>query len=351
MNRRLARATALLPLIIAAFGLLPAGPASAANLGERTLAPGMKGKDVKQLQTWLKRLGLPVERDGQYGGETERAVRRWESHQGIDQDALVTRDQARDMRRDARPRRTHHEYASRTLKRGRSGTDIRALQRFLIDHGIDIEPDGAFGARTQKAVRRYERKAGDKVDGKVTMTQARKVRLTASEVKVTGRRGASAEGITVPVADGARIFPIRGDYEYGEDGVNFGDRGGAHQGEDVFASCGTPLVAPEPGRVVFRKTQSRAGNYLVIRGAESGEDLVFMHLERPARVGRGDRVRAGQRVGEVGDTGNATACLLHFEIWTSPGWYEGGAPRDPRPDLKAWGRGVPAGRVASADAR
>lgn len=60
------------------------------------------------------------------------------------------------------------------------------------------------------------------------------------------------------------------------------------------------------------------------------------------------------RIGAVGRTGNATACLLHFELWSAPGWYEGGSAFDPVPQLKAWDRetegrrsGVGAGRLAS----
>ena len=44
----------------------------------------------------------------------------------------------------------------------------------------------------------------------------------------------------------------------------------------------------------------------------------------------------GQQIGVVGQTGDASACHLHFEIWGAPGWYEGGSPFDPLADLEKW---------------
>ena len=61
-----------------------------------------------------------------------------------------------------------------------------------------------------------------------------------------------------------------------------------------------------------------------------------MHLRAPALVDAGDRVRTGQLLGYVGRTGDATACHLHFEMWTAPGWYDGGHAFDPLPSLMAW---------------
>ena len=79
-----------------------------------------------------------------------------------------------------------------------------------------------------------------------------------------------------------------------------------------------------------------AGNYLVIDGAGTGQDYVYMHMRSPALVNTGDRVFTGQKVGEVEETGRASGCHLHFELWSSPGWYEGGRAVNPLPPLRLW---------------
>jgi murein DD-endopeptidase MepM/ murein hydrolase activator NlpD len=127
-------------------------------------------------------------------------------------------------------------------------------------------------------------------------------------------------------------FPVRGQHGYG-DGIGAG-RG--HQGQDVFAKCGTPLEAARGGRVQTRQYHSAAGYYLVIDGRGTGRDFVYMHMLRKGRAKQGERVRTGERIGSVGETGNAVGCHLHFEIWSAPGWYEGGHFTNPTDDLKAW---------------
>jgi murein DD-endopeptidase MepM/ murein hydrolase activator NlpD len=113
-------------------------------------------------------------------------------------------------------------------------------------------------------------------------------------------------------------------------------RGGrTHQGQDVFAKCGTPLVAVTGGTIKFSGEQSLAGNYIVLK-ADDGFDYAYMHLREPSPLKRDDTVTAGQRVGNVGDTGDAVGCHLHFEVWPAPGWYSGGSPIDPLPILKSW---------------
>ncbi|MTD47065.1 peptidoglycan DD-metalloendopeptidase family protein [Conexibacter sp. W3-3-2] len=135
-------------------------------------------------------------------------------------------------------------------------------------------------------------------------------------------------------------FPILGRYRFGTGAGEFGAaRGGrSHQGRDVFAACGTPLGAVRGGRVKFAGVQARAGNYLVIDPDGTGQDHVYMHLRRKVTFRKGDRVFTGQRIGEVGDTGVADGCHLHFELWTAPGWYSGGRPIDPSSALRRWER-------------
>jgi murein DD-endopeptidase MepM/ murein hydrolase activator NlpD len=134
------------------------------------------------------------------------------------------------------------------------------------------------------------------------------------------------------------IFPIRGAHDFGGAAGRFGAgrTGHIHQGQDTFAKCGTRLVAARGGRVKFKGYHALAGNYIVIDGDSTDVDYVYMHLDQPSPFSAGDRVYTGQTIGAVGDTGDAVGCHLHMELWTGPGWYDGGHPFDPLPSLKAW---------------
>ncbi len=134
------------------------------------------------------------------------------------------------------------------------------------------------------------------------------------------------------------IFPVRGRHNFGQSGARFGAgrSGRSHQGQDVMAKCGTRMVAARGGRVKAKAYHSAAGYYLVITGSRSGQDYFYAHLAEPSPFDRGDKVLTGQRIGSVGETGNARGCHLHFELWSSPGWYSGGSPFDPLPSLRDW---------------
>lgn len=134
------------------------------------------------------------------------------------------------------------------------------------------------------------------------------------------------------------VFPVRGKHNYGQGGARFGAgrSGHSHEGQDVMAQCGTPVVAARGGVVKNKATHSAAGNYVIITDAATGQDHGYMHFRAPAVVDRGEAVETGQVIGYVGSTGSSTACHLHFEIWTAPGWYSGGSAIDPLATLKRW---------------
>jgi murein DD-endopeptidase MepM/ murein hydrolase activator NlpD len=129
------------------------------------------------------------------------------------------------------------------------------------------------------------------------------------------------------------IFPVRAKHSYG-DGIGAG-RG--HQGQDVAAPCGSKLVAAQGGTVQVNAFQAEgAGYYLVIDTVGSDIDHVYMHLIAPPQLPVGTSVATGQVIGLVGSTGRSTGCHLHFEMWSGPGWYEGGAFIDPSVYLRSW---------------
>ena len=164
------------------------------------------------------------------------------------------------------------------------------------------------------------------------------------EFRVFGQTGgAQAAQAGAPIAIGAfdlvdHKFPVRGKHTYGTGIAAFGSarNGHTHQGQDVFAACGTPLVAARGGVVKLNQSEANAGNYIVIDGAGTDVDYAYMHLRERSPLKKGTPVMTGQQIGAVGDTGDAVGCHLHFEMWAAPGWYTGGQPVDPLPSLKAW---------------
>jgi murein DD-endopeptidase MepM/ murein hydrolase activator NlpD len=132
-------------------------------------------------------------------------------------------------------------------------------------------------------------------------------------------------------------FPLRGRHSYG-DGYGAPRDGHVHQGQDVLADCGKRIVAARGGRVQYSGYQAGgAGYYIVVDGKSTGHDYVYMHLQRGQRARQGERVRTGEQIGKVGDTGDASGCHLHFELWSKPGWYSGGhAMRTVTRYLRKW---------------
>ena len=163
---------------------------------------------------------------------------------------------------------------------------------------------------------------------------AKKARPRRQRVPVPPAAGAPA-----PVGESAHHFPVSGTYSLGGADARFGAsrQGHRHQGQDVIAAEGTPVVAPWAGLVEFvRFQQSGAGWYVVLDGDDEDRDYVFMHLRKDSiLVAAGQHVTAGQPLAQVGNTGRSSGPHLHFEIWVG-GWFDGGKPVDPLPLLNQW---------------
>jgi murein DD-endopeptidase MepM/ murein hydrolase activator NlpD len=220
-----------------------------------------------------------------------------------------------------------YKLGQRELRLGSKGSDVRVLQWSLFKLKYPATVDGVFGPGTKRIVKAYELKRKIPVDGVVQRAEGRRIKAAAKKAPAP------------PAASGTEVFPVRGTHNFGGPEAAFGAprNGHTHQGQDIFAACGTPIVAAHGGLVRTSNFQSGgAGFYVVIRSGLSGEDHMYAHLSAPATVYAGLPIAAGTQFGTVGDTGDAVGCHLHFEMWTKPGWYLGGAPYNPLPSLLYW---------------
>lgn len=132
------------------------------------------------------------------------------------------------------------------------------------------------------------------------------------------------------------VFPLAGPVDYGEVEAAFGNaRGRPHEGQDIFAPGGTRVMAPRDTVAVDGGSDGGRGNWLALYDRERDQTYSFFHMNAPATVEVGEKVRAGQKVGEVGCTGSCFGDHLHFELREGRGPY--GTAIDPLPFLKRAG--------------
>jgi cell wall-associated NlpC family hydrolase len=87
------------PVLIALACLLATAADAHAAFGDRALRRGMHGHDVRVLQSWLTKVGVPTGVDGYFGRRTRRSVRRYERREGHRVNGRFSRAQARGLRR------------------------------------------------------------------------------------------------------------------------------------------------------------------------------------------------------------------------------------------------------------
>lgn len=142
--------------------------------------------------------------------------------------------------------------------------------------------------------------------------------------KINALSPTANQSVSIPVLFGVglnTIFPNFGDPRSG---------GRTHEGEDLMAVKGTPIVSPTPAVVIRTGVGASEGNY-VYTANPGGETFVYMHLDRIGEnVVQGTVLATGGLIGYVGNTGNAAggAAHLHFEIHDTSG-----IPTNPFPRL------------------
>ncbi len=120
----------------------------------------------------------------------------------------------------------------------------------------------------------------------------------------------------------------------------FTGRSALHTGLDFQASQGTPILAAAGGVVVTQEFHPAYGNMIEV---DHGNDLItrYAHASKTL-VKKGDLIKRGQKIGEVGTTGRSTGAHLHFEVLVR------GIPQDPQKFLAA-GRDRPSRQLARLD--
>ncbi len=204
--------------------------------------------------------------------------------------------------------------AAPVLKTGDKGEAVKVLQRALkVDRST-----GYFGPVTRIAVKKFQRAnelGATGVVGPETWTV-----LGRSVAQEAAKADSSFGDVQV---DG-RFCPAL-DFYYG-DGLGAGR---SHMGLDMMGTRGEPIYAVDAGTVTRSGYQGNGAMILDITD-KKGSMWFYGHFDK-ILVGKGDKVKAGQLIGYMGDTGSPGAVHLHIELRPN-GW--GGSARDAEPVIR-----------------
>lgn len=127
--------------------------------------------------------------------------------------------------------------------------------------------------------------------------------------KVSELEGVAVKNLPLPVLVGVELSGITS---------NFGDirsGGRKHEGLDIMAPMGSPIVSPTEA-VVLKVGYGASAGYYVYTANPGGEIFAYMHLKDASPLKAGDELEEGDLIGYVGSTGNAKGSSphLHFEV-------------------------------------
>ncbi|KOX36638.1 M23 family metallopeptidase [Streptomyces ardesiacus] len=237
---------------------------------------------------------------------------------------MLLADDPEEMMRGQRAVTRAHQAVDRAV-----GENLRAEARLAADE-----------ARARSAWQTLEKRNADlarlkkRIEGKLEAARSRLEGRADSSVAAGSCPGAVRLDQPDITADRPWVAPVE-TYElsasFGSGGSRWANR---HTGQDFAVPVGTPVRAAGAGRVLKVSCGGAFGIQVVVQHA-GGYYTQYAHLAAVA-VDQGDRVGAGQWIGQSGTTGNSTGPHLHFEVRVTP---ETGSALDPVPWLSA--RGVP----------
>ena len=193
----------------------------------------------------------------------------------------------------------------------------------LIDEAVQQELERQQRIRDEQERQEQEAAAAAAAADAATATAAR-----AADQPTAGSGSASAPVPPTPApvnAGSGLVCPVAGSRSYADTWGAARSGGRRHEGTDIMAPSGTPLVAMEAGRVEYRS--NRLGGLTLRLYGASGTRYYYAHLSR--YEGSNRSVAAGAVVGYVGNTGNTSANHLHLQI--HPG---GGQAVNPYPYVR-----------------
>lgn len=208
------------------------------------------------------------------------------------------------------------------LRPGVRGPAVAVLQKKL-----GVRSTGLYGPMTYAAVVAFQKAHGLPAQGYVGPATWRTLLAPRPTARTTASRTVTVVRRVAPVTAG-RVCPAPG-AGFGE-GWGAPRSGHSHQGMDLVAHRGAPILAIEDGVVIREGRQANGALRIVLQG-RSGSKFFYGHMSRDL-VHAGSRVKRGQVIGLMGDTGSPGQVHLHFEYWRSGGES---AAVDPAPLLRS----------------
>lgn len=167
---------------------------------------------------------------------------------------------------------------------------------------------------------------------KIRRSPARNTDLLIERLKPLAAKGLPLETALLTVAS---PYPIAGESNFSHDWgfPRYTPTPHLHQGTDLFADFGVPVVTSEAGKVISKGTAGAGGISVWVRG-DSGMGYYYAHMQSWAKdLAVGQRVEKGYVIGFVGDSGNAEGGAPHIHFELHPGGGPGTPARDPKPFL------------------